>query len=211
MKPYEVLLKENKLWAKRKVKEDPEFFARLSELQTPEFLWIGCSDSRVPANTITNTEPGEIFIHRNVANLVVNTDVNLLAVLDYAVNYLKVKHIIVCGHYGCGGVQAALGDRQYGLVDNWLRNIRDVYYNNRELFSDSLGMRAKVNLLCELNVAQQVANVSHTNIVQNAWDSGQELSIHGWIYDIHDGLLKQLTPIIDSVAQIPEQYRAKKP
>jgi carbonic anhydrase len=205
------LFDNNTRWAENIKAKDPQFFEKLSSQQAPEFLWIGCSDSRVPANEIVGLLPGELFVHRNVANAVVHTDLNCLSVLHYAVSVLKIKHIIVCGHYGCGGVQAALGDRQYGLVDNWLRNIRDVYYNNRELFSDSLGMRAKVNLLCELNVAQQVANVSHTNIVQNAWDSGQELSIHGWIYDIHDGLLKQLTPIIDSVAQIPEQYRAKKP
>ena len=157
MKPYEVLLKENKLWAKRKVKEDPEFFARLSELQTPEFLWIGCSDSRVPANTITNTEPGEIFIHRNVANLVVNTDVNLLAVLDYAVNYLKVKHIIVCGHYGCGGVKAALTKTDYNYVLNmWLRNIKDVcriYRHELDAIADEV---KKTDRLVELNVQEQI-------------------------------------------------------
>jgi carbonic anhydrase len=205
------LFDNNARWAEEIKAKDPRFFEKLSTQQAPEFLWIGCSDSRVPANEIVGLLPGELFVHRNVANAVVHTDLNCLSVLHYAVSVLKIKHIIVCGHYGCGGVQAALGDRQYGLVDNWLRNIRDVYYNNRELFGDSLGIREKVNLLCELNVAQQVANVSHTNIVQNAWDTGQPLSIHGWIYDIHDGLLKQLTPIIDSVEQIPEQYRARKP
>lgn len=205
------LFDNNERWAEEIKGKDPRFFEKLSTQQAPEFLWIGCSDSRVPANEIVGLLPGELFVHRNIANAVVHTDLNCLSVLHYAVSVLKIKHIIVCGHYGCGGVQAALGDRQYGLVDNWLRNIRDVYYNNRELFGDSLGIREKVNLLCELNVAQQVANVSHTNIVQNAWDTGQQLSIHGWIYDIHDGLLKQLTPIIDSVDQIPEQYRAKKP
>lgn len=205
------LFDNNERWAEDIKAKNPQFFEKLSTQQAPEFLWIGCSDSRVPANEIVGLLPGELFVHRNIANAVVHTDLNCLSVLHYAVSVLKIKHIIVCGHYGCGGVQAALGDRQYGLVDNWLRNIRDVYYNNRELFGDSLGIREKVNLLCELNVAQQVANVSHTNIVQNAWDTGQPLSIHGWIYDIHDGLLKQLTPIIDSVEQIPEQYRAKKP
>lgn len=205
------LFDNNERWAEEIKAKNPQFFEKLSTQQAPEFLWIGCSDSRVPANEIVGLLPGELFVHRNIANAVVHTDLNCLSVLHYAVSVLKIKHIIVCGHYGCGGVQAALGDRQYGLVDNWLRNIRDVYYNNRELFGDSLGIREKVNLLCELNVAQQVANVSHTNIVQNAWDTGQPLSIHGWIYDIHDGLLKQLTPIIDSVEQIPEQYRAKKP
>ncbi|MBC6904598.1 carbonate dehydratase [Saccharophagus sp. K07] len=204
------LFENNVRWAEDIKSQDPTFFEKLSKQQSPEFLWIGCSDSRVPANEIVGLLPGELFVHRNVANAVVHTDLNCLSVLHYAVSVLKIKHIIVCGHYGCGGVQAALGDRQYGLVDNWLRNIRDVYYNNREQFNDSLTLREKVNLLCELNVAQQVANVSHTNIVQNAWDAGQELSIHGWIYDIHDGLLKQLTPIINSAEQIPEQYRARK-
>lgn len=204
------LFENNVRWAEDIKSQDPTFFEKLSKQQSPEFLWIGCSDSRVPANEIVGLLPGELFVHRNVANAVVHTDLNCLSVLHYAVSVLKIKHIIVCGHYGCGGVQAALGDRQYGLVDNWLRNIRDVYYSNREQFNDSLTLREKVNLLCELNVAQQVANVSHTNIVQNAWDAGQELSIHGWIYDIHDGLLKQLTPIINSAEQIPEQYRARK-
>jgi carbonic anhydrase len=205
------LFDNNARWAEDIKAEDPQFFSKLSSQQSPEYLWIGCSDSRVPANEIVGLLPGELFVHRNIANAVVHTDLNCLSVLHYAVSVLRIKHIIVCGHYGCGGVQAALGDRQYGLVDNWLRNIRDVYYNNREKFIDTLSEKEKVNLLCELNVMQQVANVSHTNIVQNAWDSGQELSVHGWIYDIHDGLLKQLTPIIDSVNQIAEPYRAKKP
>ena len=205
------LLSNNSAWADGVRKEDPQFFERLSELQAPKYLWIGCSDSRVPANQVIGLAPGEVFVHRNIANVMVHTDLNCMSVIQFAVDVLKVEHILVVGHYGCGGVQAALGDRQFGLVDNWLRNIRDVYYNSREQFSDSLSPREKVNLLCELNVAQQVANVSHTNIVQNAWDAGQELAIHGWIYDINDGLLKQLTPIISSVEQIPEQYRAKKP
>ncbi|MCR6651020.1 MAG: carbonate dehydratase [Cellvibrionaceae bacterium] len=204
------LFENNAHWAENIKAEDPNFFKKLAAQQAPEFLWIGCSDSRVPANEIVGLLPGELFVHRNIANAVVHTDLNCLSVLHYAVSVLKIKHIIVCGHYGCGGVQAALGDRQYGLVDNWLRNIRDVYYNNRDQFSDMLSPKEKVNLLCELNVTQQVANVSHTNIVQNAWDAGQDLSIHGWIYDIHDGLLKQLTPVINSVEQILEQYRAKK-
>jgi len=211
MSDLQYLFDNNARWAEDIKARDPNFFKKLSAQQAPELLWIGCSDSRVPANEIVNLLPGELFVHRNIANSVVHTDLNCLSVLHYAVAVLKIKHIIVCGHYGCGGVQAALGDRQFGLVDNWLRNIRDVYYNNRLEFNDSMTEKEKVNLLCELNVAQQVANVSHTNIVQNAWDAGQELSIHGWIYDIHDGLLKQLTPIIDSVAQIPEQYRARKP
>ena len=191
MKPYEVLLKENKLWAKRKVKEDPEFFARLSELQTPEFLWIGCSDSRVPANTITNIEPGEIFIHRNVANLVVNTDVNLLAVLDYAVNYLKVKHIIVCGHYGCGGVKAALTKSDYNYVLNmWLRNIKDVCRIYRHELDAIADEEKKTDRLVELNVQEQIYNLAKTSIIQRAWQNEQRPDLHGWVYGLKDGVIK---------------------
>lgn len=210
MSELDFLLKNNQQWSERIRAQDPDFFKKLAAQQAPELLWIGCSDSRVPANQIVDLLPGELFVHRNIANTVVHTDLNCLSVLHYAVSVLKIKHIIVCGHYGCGGVQAALGDRQFGLVDNWLRNIRDVYYNNREQFEEDMSEREKINLLCELNVAQQVANVSHTNIVQNAWDQGQVLTIHGWIYDVHDGLAKQITESIRSVDQIPEHYRAKK-
>ncbi len=210
MSELNFLFDNNTRWADDIKKEDPDFFKKLAAQQTPEFLWIGCSDSRVPANEIVGLLPGELFVHRNIANAVVHTDLNCLSVLFYAVTVLKVKHIIVCGHYGCGGIQAALGDKQIGLADHWLRNFRDIYYNNREQFQDSLSPAERVNLLCELNVAQQVANVTHTSIVQNAWAQGQELSIHGWIYDIHDGLLKKLTPVIDSLEQIPEQYRVRK-
>jgi len=204
LKDLQFLFDNNVRWADEIKSLKPEFFKQLAAQQSPKFLWIGCSDSRVPANEIVGLMPGEMFVHRNIANTVVHTDLNCLSVLHYAVSVLKVEHIIVCGHYGCGGVQAALGDKQVGLVDNWLRNIRDVYFNQRQKFDESLEEKEKVNLLCELNVEQQVANVSHTNIVQNAWDSGQKLAIHGWIYDIADGLLKQLTKEINS-------YRAKKP
>lgn len=210
MSDLHYLFENNAKWAEQIKSEDPKFFEKLSKQQNPELLWIGCSDSRVPANELLGLMPGECFVHRNIANSVVHTDLNCLSVMHYAVAVLKVKHIIVCGHYGCGGVIAALGNKQVGLVDNWLRNIRDVYFNNRNQFEEPLSEQQKVNLLCELNVAQQVANVSHTNIVQNAWDAGQELTIHGWIYDIHDGLLKEITPTIKGVDQIPEQYRAKK-
>ena len=204
------LFENNTRWAEEIKAEDPDFFKKLVSQQSPQFLWIGCSDSRVPANEIVGLLPGELFVHRNIANAVVHTDLNCLSVLYYAVSVLKIKHIIVCGHYGCGGIQAALGDKQMGLADHWLRNIRDIYYNKREQFEDSLSERARVNLLCELNVAQQVANVTHTSIVQNAWDQGQDLSVHGWIYDIGDGLLKKLTPVIDALDKIPEQYRVRK-
>ena len=191
MKRYEVLLKENKLWAERKVSEDPQFFERLSHLQTPEFLWIGCSDSRVPANTITNTEPGEIFIHRNVANLVVNTDVNLLAVLDYAVNYLKVKHVIVCGHYGCGGVRAALTKSDFNYVLNmWLRNIKDVCRIHRNELDAITDEEQKTDRLVELNVQEQIFNLAKTSIIQRAWKKEQRPDLHGWVYGLKDGVIK---------------------
>lgn len=190
MERYEVLLKENKLWARRKVAEDPQFFERLSELQTPEFLWIGCSDSRVPANTITNTEPGEIFIHRNVANLVVNTDVNLLAVLDYAVNYLKVKHVIVCGHYGCGGVRAALTKNDFNYVLNmWLRNIKDVCRIYRQELDAITDEEKKTDRLVELNVKEQIFNLAKTSIIQRAWKKEQRPDLHGWVYGLKDGVI----------------------
>lgn len=210
MSDLHFLFENNLRWADEIKAEDPTFFSKLAAQQNPEFLWIGCSDSRVPANEIVGLLPGELFVHRNIANSVVHTDLNCLSVLHYAVSVLRIKHIIVAGHYGCGGVQAALGNKQYGLVDNWLRNIRDVFYNHREKFSDDMSEKDRVNLLCKLNVAQQVANVSHTNIVQNAWDQGQELSIHGWIYDIQDGLLRRITDVINCVEHIPEQYRALK-
>lgn len=210
MKELGYLFNNNHNWSERIKAEDPTFFEKLSKQQSPEILWIGCSDSRVPANQIVDLLPGELFVHRNIANTVVHTDLNCLSVMHYAVEVLKVKHIIVCGHYGCGGVQAALGDRQFGLVDHWLRNIRDVFFHNRDQFTDEMTETDKVNLLCELNVKQQAANVSRTDIVQNAWDNGQELVVHGWIYDINDGLLKNIADSISCAEQIPEQYRAKK-
>ena len=210
MSDLQVLLENNIRWSSDIKAKDPGFFQKLAQQQSPEFLWIGCSDSRVPANDIVGLLPGELFVHRNIANTVVHTDLNCLSVLHYAVSALKVKHIIVCGHYGCGGVQAALGCRQLGLVDNWLRNIRDVYYNRRAELMHIKDEKERLNRMCEINVKQQVANVSYTNIVQNAWDAGQELSIHGWIYDINDGLIRDLTPTINSVDQIPEQYRSSK-
>ena len=191
MKPYEVLLSENKQWAANKVKDDPGFFERLAHLQTPEFLWIGCSDSRVPANTITNTEPGEIFIHRNVANLVVNTDVNIFSVLDYAVNFLKVRHVIVCGHYGCGGVRAALTKNDFNPVLNmWLRNIKDIYRTHRQELDQLSDEEAKTNRLVELNVQEQVFNLAKTSIIQRAWKNEQRPDLHGWVYGLKDGVIK---------------------
>ncbi|RTL58269.1 MAG: carbonate dehydratase [Sphingobacteriales bacterium] len=191
MQTYEKLLLENKAWAAEVQQEDPEFFKRLSQLQTPEFLWIGCSDSRVPADKITGTQPGEIFVHRNVANLVINTDVNLLSVLDYAVNHLKVKHVIVCGHYGCGGVKASISNHDFKYVLNmWLRNIKDVYRIHREELDAIKDDEQKTDRLVELNVMEQVFNLAKTSIIQRAWKNEQRPDLHGWVYGLKDGLIK---------------------
>lgn len=190
MKSYELLLKENKAWAEEKLQADPDFFKRLSTLQTPEFLWIGCSDSRVPANEITNTQPGEIFVHRNIANLVIHTDVNLLSVLDYAVVHLKVKHIIVCGHYGCGGIKAAMSNTNYNQVLNmWLRNIKDVYRHNREELDTISDENLRADRLTELSVVEQVQRLAKTSIIQKAWKQRNEPDLHGWVYGLKDGLI----------------------
>ncbi len=178
-------------WATAIKDRDPEFFSRLSDQQAPEYLWIGCSDSRVPATQIVNLAPGEIFVHRNIANVVVHTDLNCLSVMQFAVEVLKVKHIIVCGHYGCGGVQAAMEDKEHGLIDNWLRHIKDVSRFHSEKL-EGLKKEQKFDLLCELNVKEQVANVRNSTIVQNAWKRGADLSVHGWIYNINNGILKDL-------------------
>ncbi len=191
MKRLQHLFDNNRTWANSVTERDPEFFSRLSNQQSPEYLWIGCSDSRVPANQITRLEPGEVFVHRNIANVVVHTDLNCLSVLQYAVEVLNVKHIIVCGHYGCGGVRAALENHEHGLIDNWLRHIKDVMRFNKEQF-EGLEHEQKMDLLCELNVREQVTNVSNTTIVQDAWNAGKELSVHGWIYSVENGILKDL-------------------
>ena len=191
MKAYEKLLGQNKEWAKDKLKEDPQFFERLAKLQTPEFLWIGCSDSRVSANEITGTQPGEIFVHRNVANLVINTDVNLLSVLDYAVNHLKVRHVIVCGHYGCGGIKAAITNTDFKPVLNmWLRNIKDVYRIHRTELDGMTSEASKSDRLVELNVQEQIFNLAKTSIIQRAWKNEQRPHLHGWVYGLKDGLIK---------------------
>ncbi len=191
MKTYEKLLLENKAWAGEKVQDDPEYFKRLSDIQTPEFLWIGCSDSRVPANEITNTQPGEIFVHRNIANMVIHTDVNLLSVLDYAVTHLKVKHVIVCGHYGCGGVKAAMTNYDYKQVLNmWLRNIKDVYRLHRDELENIPEEQSRFDRLVELNVQEQVLHLVKTSIIQRAWKNDQRPDIHGWVYGLKDGLIK---------------------
>ena len=191
MKTLEHLLENNLEWAESIKKEDPQFFTRLSKQQAPEYLWIGCSDSRVPANQITSLQPGEVFVHRNIANVVVHTDLNCLSVIQFAVEILKVKHIIVCGHYGCGGIKAALENHEHGLIDNWLRHIKDVIRFNAPKFN-GLNHDRQLDLLCELNVKEQVKNVCSTTIVKNAWKEGKELSVHGWVYSIENGILKDL-------------------
>jgi carbonic anhydrase len=207
MHSYEKLLSLNKAWAAEKVEDDPEYFDRLAHLQTPEFLWIGCSDSRVPANEITGTQPGEIFVHRNVANMVVNADVNLLAVLDYAVNYLKVKHVIVCGHYGCGGIKAAATQTDYRPVLNmWLRNIKDVYRINRKELDAIKDEEDRTDRLVELNVQEQVTNLSKTSTIQRAWKNENRPDLHGWVYGLKDGIIK---PVFEMKAgtEIDSVYR----
>lgn len=195
MKAYERLLLENKAWAAEKVSDDPDFFHRLADIQTPEFLWIGCSDSRVPANEITGTQPGEIFVHRNIANLVVHTDLNLLSVLQYAVEVLKVKHIIVCGHYGCGGVKAALTHHSYGIINKWLWNIKDVYRFHREEVDALKTEEERIDRMVELNVQEQVTNLSKTSIIQKSWKNNNYPHLHGWVYHLTDGLIKPIFEI----------------
>jgi len=187
---YEKLLQENKNWAIEQVKKDPSFFSRLSHIQTPEFLWIGCSDSRVPADKITGTQPGEIFVHRNIANMVVHTDINLLSVLEYAVEVLKVKHIIVCGHYGCGGVRAAMSKESFGIINKWLRNIKDVYRMHENEINKEKTEEGKTNKLVELNVREQILNLAKTSIIQKAWKNEQRPHLHGWVYGLNDGIIK---------------------
>lgn len=206
MKKLPDLFERNRAWASRVEANSPGFFARLSAQQAPRYLWIGCSDSRVPATEICGLDPGEMFVHRNVANVVVHTDFNALSVLQYAVESLRVEHVIVCGHYGCGGVQAALNNARLGLIDNWLRNIKDVYDQHQAQLV-KLAPKARFDRLCELNVAAQVANLCYTTIVQDAWSRGQELAIHGWIYGLHDGLLQDLDLCVTALDQLPSIYQ----
>ena len=200
MKIYEKLLLENKAWAKEQLEDDPEFFSRLAHIQTPEFLWIGCSDSRVPADKITGTQPGEIFVHRNIANLVVHTDLNLLSVLQYAVEVLQVKHIIVCGHYGCGGVKAAMTQQSFGIINKWLRNIKDVYRIHKDEVDSVEDAEKRVNKLIEINVQEQVYNLAKTSIIQSAWKNHQRPHLHGWVYGLENGIIN---PIFELPAGSP--------
>jgi len=192
MSSLENVFKNNRQWAEKIKQEDPHFFESLSQQQNPEYLWIGCSDSRVPANELLGMQPGEVFVHRNIANQVIHTDLNCLSVIQYAVEILKVKHIIVCGHYGCGGIQASLDSESYGLIDNWLRHIEDVYRFHKNKLDVIQEPKEKVNLLCELNVIEQVANVCNTTILRNAWKNKQDLTVHGFVYNLQDGILKDL-------------------
>ena len=206
LKKPEHLLDRNKEWAKRTKEENPDFFSQLSEGQHPEYLWIGCSDSRVPADQIVDLPPGNLFVHRNIANMVVHTDLNSLSVLQYAVEVLRVKHIIICGHYGCGGVKAAIDDQHHGLIDNWLLHLKDVSRFNAEDL-EGLDEDERIDLLCELNVVEQVNNVCNTTIVYNAWKNGQDISVHGWIYRLENGLLKDLDISISSNRELEEFHR----
>ena len=211
MKDLKRLLDQNRAWAENIKASDPDFFQTLAKQQSPRFLWIGCSDSRVPANQLAGMMPGEMFVHRNVANVVVHTDFNCLSVMQYAVDVLKVDHIIVCGHHGCGGVKAAMDNLQLGLIDNWLRHVQDVIHQHDALLAKIDDENERFERLCELNVIEQVLNVGRTTIVQNAWDRGQELVVHGWIYGLEDGLLRDLSVSIDSPAAVvaPRIYAAK--
>ena len=206
MKDLKRLLDQNRSWAESIKASDPQFFQTLAKQQSPKFLWIGCSDSRVPATQLAGMVPGELFVHRNVANVVVHTDFNCLSVMQYAVDVLRVEHIIVCGHHGCGGVKAAMDNLQLGLIDNWLRHVQDVMHKHQEL--SNLDEQKRFERLCGLNVIEQVLNVGRTTIVQSAWQRGQELAVHGWIYGIEDGLLRDLGVSIDNAEELDSAYRS---
>jgi carbonic anhydrase len=202
------LFEQNARWSEQISQRDPEFFPRLSKQQSPEYLWIGCSDSRVPANQIVDLDPGELFVHRNVANVVVHTDLNCLSVMQFAVDVLQVKHIIVCGHYNCGGVAAALHNKELGLIENWLRHIQDVRNKHRERLEAIADLQAQCDRLCELNVIDQVVNVCRTTIARDAWRRGQNLTVHGWIYSIRDGRLRDLNMCVSDPGQLEMAYDA---
>ena len=207
MHTLQQLLDNNRRWSDARTEQDPDFFRRLAQQQSPQYLWIGCSDSRVPANVIIGLDPGQVFVHRNIANLVVHTDMNCLSVIQYAVDVLQVRHIIVCGHYGCGGVRAALSDRPHGLIDNWLRHIKDIYMDHSAELDALEDLQACSDRLCELNVIHQVASVCQTTIVQDAWRRGQSLAVHGWIYSLHDGQIQDLGVTTETPQQVRALYR----
>jgi len=211
IKSYQELFDNNKKWVAQTNQENPEFFSNLANGQSPKFLWIGCSDSRVPANEITGTQPGDIFVHRNIANMVIHTDISMLSVLDYSVNVLEVKHIIVCGHYGCGGINAALGNKQVGLIDNWLRHIKDVYRFHSEELSAIKDPAKRSDRLVELNVQEQVRDLAKTSIVQNAWANGKTIQVHGLVYDVKNGILKDLNVTVEDNEDVEDVYRLESP
>jgi carbonic anhydrase len=204
---YESLLENNKEWVANHLENDPNFFNKLADGQQPPLLWIGCADSRVPANEIIGAQPGEVFVHRNIANMVLHTDMNMLSVLDYAVNVLKVKHVIVCGHYRCGGVQAAMSNKQIGLIDNWIRHIKDVYRFHNEELSAINDEKERFDRFVELNVIEQVMDLAKTSIVQSAWNANQSLQIHGWVYDLKDGLIRDLGVNFENNSQLSAVYQ----
>lgn len=204
---YKQLIENNKKWVESKLDMDPEFFSNLAKGQKPPLLWIGCADSRVPANEIIGAQPGEVFVHRNIANMVIHSDMNMLSVLDYAVNALKVKHVIVCGHYGCGGVQAAMGNQSIGIIDNWIRHIKDVYRLNKKELDDIKDETRRFNRFVELNVINQVYDLAKTSIVQGAWNNGQELTIHGWVYGVDSGIIKDLGVNFKNDSELDEVYQ----
>jgi len=206
-KIYQDIFKNNELWVAQKLREDPEYFQKLSKGQTPPILWIGCSDSRVPANEITGTQPGEIFVHRNIANMVVHTDMSMLSVLDYAVNVLGVSHVIVCGHFGCGGVHAAMENKQVGIIDNWLRHIKDVYRLHKDEIDALPTLRGKQRRMVEVNVQEQVYDLSKTSIIQRAWEQGKFLQVHGLVYDLENGILKDLDVTVGDNSQMDGVYK----
>jgi carbonic anhydrase len=211
IKSYLELFENNKKWVAQTNQENPEFFSKLANGQSPKFLWIGCSDSRVPANEITGTQPGDIFVHRNIANMVIHTDMSMLSVLDYSVNVLEVKHIIVCGHYGCGGINAAMGNKQVGLIDNWLRHIKDVYRFHSEELRAIKDPAKRSDRLVELNVQEQVRDLAKTSIVQNAWANGRTLQVHGVVYDVKNGILEDLNVTVEDTEDVEDVYRLESP
>jgi len=209
MKKLPILFENNQKWAEKNLEKDPRYFLEMAKDQKPNYLWIGCSDSRIPANEVVGLEPGELFVHRNVANLFIHSDLNCLSVLQYAVDYLGIQHVIVCGHYGCGGVGAAMKNNQLGLVDNWLRNIRDVYSRSSIELDAIQDKTERYNRLVELNVIQQVQNIAHTTVIQNAWARGQNLHIHGWVYELKTGLLRDLNCLVSGLDQVDKVYLTK--
>jgi carbonic anhydrase len=204
---YKKILENNKQWVANSLENDPDYFENLAKGQTPPLLWIGCSDSRVPANEIIGAKPGEVFVHRNIANMVIHSDMNMLSVLDYAVTVLQVKHIIVCGHYGCGGIKAAMENNSIGIIDNWIRHIKDVYRIHRNTLDEITDEKMRFNTFVELNVKEQVYDLAKTSIVQAAWKKGQELSIHGWVYGIHSGIVKDLQVNFKDNTSLEAVYR----